>query len=60
MKVAGARPEPVRGAGGNLVGVWLREHLREPRFDDKFARMPAFSLSPADLDGVVAYLLTLE
>jgi cytochrome c2 len=53
--------------GGPLDGVakkrdeaWLRAYLADPKSKKPDGKMPNLKLAPADLDTLVAYLLTLK
>ncbi len=49
-------------AGDARLALWLRSYLQDPTFDDGGKRMlePAPPLTEAELDHIVAYLLTLK
>lgn len=53
--------------GGKLDGVgtkrdaaWLKEYIADPKAKVPGAKMPKVSLTPPQVDDVIAYLLTLK
>ena len=58
---------PMAKSGGALDDVgakrdeaWLRAYLKDPKSKMDNAKMPKLGLSDADLDQLVAYLMTLK
>lgn len=58
---------PMAKIGGGLDDVgtkrddaWLRAYLKDPKSKMPEAKMPKLSLSDADLDSLVSYMLTLK
>jgi cytochrome c2 len=58
---AAALREVLAARGDGRLRVWLRHHLRNPRFDHPKGKMPSFaSLGEEELEALVAFLLSLE
>ena len=58
---------PMAKVGGALDGIgakrdeaWLRAYLKDPKSKVADSKMPKLTLSDAELDQIVAYLLTLK
>jgi len=51
---------PLDGVGGKKDEAWLRAYLADPKSKIPEGKMPNLKLTPADLDALVAYLLTLQ
>lgn len=56
-----------KDVGGKLDGVgakhdeaWFRAYIPDPKSKLPDSKMKKFNLSPADMDAVVAYLMTLK
>ena len=47
-------------AGAKRDEAWLRAYLKDPKSKMDKAKMPKVSLSDADMDQVIGYLLTLK
>ena len=48
------------GVGGKRDEAWLRAYLADPKSQIPDAKMPNLKLAPADLDALVAYMLSLK
>jgi glucose/arabinose dehydrogenase len=42
---------------GERVTAWLKNHIRDPRFDNPQAKMPSHDLSDTDIDALIEFLL---
>lgn len=51
---------PLDGVGTKRDEAWLRAYLADPKSKIPDAKMPNLKLAPADLDALVAYLLSLK
>jgi cytochrome c2 len=51
---------PLDGVGKKRDEAWLRAYLANPKSKKPDGKMPNLKLAPADLDTLVAYLLTLK
>ncbi|GIK57637.1 MAG: glucose dehydrogenase [Chloroflexota bacterium] len=52
-----ARQEVMKAKGMEQVGIWVKYHILEPRFDNPFAQMPSLGLSEQEAEIIADELL---
>jgi mono/diheme cytochrome c family protein len=51
---------PLDNVGATRDEAWLKAYMADPKSKMPDAKMPKLNLSPADLDAVTKYMLTLK
>ena len=57
--VGGKVGPALNGLSGRRTEAWTAEHFANPQKMSPGTSMPAYKLSPADLQNIVSYLFTL-